>query len=80
MSGRNARYMVTVNDEIASFLNFQSKLKKTSVSKLIMDLIEEAIDLREDYELSKIADEAYERNKDKPTIPAEEVWRRCGLA
>jgi len=73
--------MVTINNEdIALFLHSVSKKKNTSISGLIMDLIEEAIDLREDYALSKIADESYERNKDKPTIPAEEVWRQCGLA
>ena len=34
------------------------------MSRIILNLINEALELREDYELSKIADEALERNKD----------------
>ena len=79
MATRNSRYMVTVPDSIAHFLASESKEKNVSISKVIMALIEEAIDLREDFELSKIADEAWKRNKDKPTIPASEVWKICGL-
>jgi hypothetical protein len=80
MATKNPRYVVTVNNEIAHFLNNYSKSKKTSISRLIMDLIQEAIDLREDYELSKIAEESEKRCEGLPTIPASEVWKQCGLA
>ena len=80
MPTKNPRYVVTVNEEIALFLSSVSKKKKKSVSSLIMDLIEEAIDLREDLYLSKKAEESEKRCEGRPTIPASEVWRECGLA
>ena len=79
MATKNARYMVTVNDEIALFLDFVSKKKNKSVSSLIMDLIEEAIDLREDHYLSKRAEESEKLCEGRATIPASEVWEECGL-
>lgn len=80
MPTKNPRYAVSFsNDTVYAFLKMRSKEKRISVSKVIAGLVEEAIDLEEDMELSKLADEAWERNKDKPKIPAEEVYKRCGL-
>lgn len=73
------RYMVSVTDDIANYLTIFSKIKHKSISKVIQDLILEAVDAREDYYLSKIAEEAERRAEDQPTVSAEEVWRRCGL-
>jgi hypothetical protein len=79
MATKSARYMVTVNEEIAMFLDLVSKKKNKSISGLIMDLIEEAIDLREDTYLSRVAEESEKRCEGRPTIPASEVWKECGL-
>ena len=80
MATKNSRYMVTVNKEIANFLNLVSKETHKSISGVIQELLCEAIDLRDDYYLSKLAEESEKRCEGKPTIPAEEVWRKCGLA
>lgn len=80
MAGKSCRYMVTVNDpKLSKFLVSSSKRDHKSISRTIMELMQEAMELREDYELSKIADEAWERNKDKPFTPAGEVWKLCDL-
>lgn len=71
--------MVNVNDRLANFLVESSKKDHKSVSSLIVELINEAVELREDYYLSQLAEEAEVRSEGKPTIPAEEVWRKCGL-
>ncbi len=76
---RNTRYMVTVDQETASLLNLISKKQSKSISGIIMELIDESLDLREDLYWSRIAEEAEERAEGKPTIPAEEVWKKCGL-
>lgn len=79
MPTKNPRYMVSVPKQIAEILCSYSKQQDISVSKLILHLIEEALELLEDMELSRIADEAWERNKDKPRFSHEEVWKRCNL-
>ncbi len=73
------RYMVNVNDRLANFLVESSKKDQKSVSSFIVELINEAVELREDYYLSQLAEEAERRSEGKPTIPAEELWRKCGL-
>lgn len=79
MTTKEKRYAVTVPKGIASVLCLESKNKNISVSRVILDLIEEALELREDMELSKLADEALERNKHGPWFSHEEVMKRCGL-
>lgn len=73
------RYMVNVDDRLANFLVKSSKKDHKSVSGFILELVNEAIELREDYYLSKLAEEAEKRSEGKPMISAEEVWRKCGL-
>jgi hypothetical protein len=80
MPTKNPRYSVSFsNDTVYAFLKMRSKEKRISVSKAISDLVEEAMELQEDMELSKLADEAWERNKDGPWFSHEEVMKRCGL-
>ena len=43
------------------------------------EITQENIDIREDIELSRIGDEAFERSMGRPTIPSSEVWRECNL-
>ena|SRR5690606_23556673 len=79
MRHKNCRYMVNVNEDISASLQHLAGIRKKSISSLITELIEEALDFEEDVYLSKIADEAWEKCKDGPWIPAEEVYKRCGL-
>lgn len=73
------RYMVSVDDDVAKFLATSSKKKHKSISSLIQELINEAIELREDYYLSKLAEEAEKRAEGKTPIPAEVLWKELGL-
>lgn len=79
MTSKSARFMVTVNQDIANSLNKISKNNHKSISGVIQDLINEALSLREDLYWSNIAEEAEKKAEGRPTIPAEEVWRKCGL-
>lgn len=80
MTAKNARYTVTVDPEIASFLSCVSKVKNKSISSLIQELLHEAIDLREDFYLSRVAEEVEKRSEGKQRIPAEVLWKELGLA
>lgn len=80
MATKNARYMVTVDDEISRFLTLAAKEKKKSISGVIQELLAEAIDLRDDYYLSKLAEEAEKKSEGKPYITADQVWKECNLA
>jgi len=71
--------MVSVNDQLGNFLITSSKRNNKSISGFIVELVNEALESRDDYYLSKLAEEAERRAEGKPTIPAEEVWRKCGL-
>ena len=73
------RYMVNVNDEIAKFLLKSSKKNDKSISSVIVELMNEALELREDYYLSKLAEEAEKRSEGKSPIPAEVLWKELGL-
>jgi len=71
--------MVTVDEGTANFLNSVSKKQHKSISGVILELLNEAIDLRDDYYLSKIAEEAEERSQGKQRIPAEILWKELDL-
>jgi predicted DNA-binding protein len=79
MATRNPRYMVTVNPETSVFLNNISKNTHKPISGIISELINEALELREDYYWSKQAEEAENKSIGKRRIPAEEVWKKCDL-
>lgn len=79
MVTRNPRYMVTVNEETSSFLVNVSKKTHKPIAGIISELINEAIELREDYYWSKQADEAEIKAKGQRRIPAHEVWKKCDL-
>jgi len=57
MATLNPRINITIPSEIAGVLNETAKKNKTSVSKIALELIEWAIEEREDMHFSKIADE-----------------------
>jgi predicted DNA-binding protein len=59
----NPRINITVPGEIAGILNKTAKQTKKSVSKVALELIEWAIEEREDIYFSKIADERARHTK-----------------
>lgn len=73
------RYMVSVNDKMDHLLIDLSKKNKKSISGLIVELMNEALEYRDDYQLSKLAEEADRKAEGRPLITAEEVWRKCDL-
>lgn len=79
MATRNPRYMVTVNPETSVCLLNISKHEHKSIAGIISELINEALELREDYFWSKQAEEAERKAIGKRRIPAEEVWKKCDL-
>lgn len=80
MPTKNPRFSVSFSDDIViKFLTHYSKERNISVSRMISFLVEKAMEDFEDFELSKIANEAWERNKDKPKFSHEEVMKECGL-
>lgn len=79
MATRNPRYMVTVNPETSVCLLNLSKNTHKPIAGIISELINEALELREDYYWSTKADEAEIKAIGKRRIPAEEVWKKCDL-
>ena len=79
MAARKPRYMVTVNPEISAYLMRASEKNHKTISGVIGDLIAEALELREDYYWCVQAEEAEIKAMGQHRIPAEEVWKQCGL-
>lgn len=79
MTTRNQRFQVTVNNEVAYFLKHKAKETHKSVSSIIQELINEAIDLNDDLYLSTLANEVEKRAKGKQRIPADKLWKDLGL-
>lgn len=73
------RIQVNFDDETVAILSSISKKKKISISKVTIDLVNEALEMREDIYLSKLAEEAEEKFKDSIPIPAEVLWKELGL-
>jgi len=63
MATLNSRINITVPGEIAGILSKTAKQNKKSVSKVALELIEWAIEEREDMYFSNIADERMRRPK-----------------
>jgi len=67
------RINITLESSIAVLLTQLASKEHKSISGLAKELILEAIELREDMLLSKIADEL--DVEDAKTIPHDEVWK-----
>jgi len=73
MATVNPRINITVPEDIALLLNKTAQQSKKSVSRVALDLIEWAIEEREDMYFSKIADEVVRSNPQ--LIPNnEDIW------
>ena len=74
MATVNPRINITVSDEIAVILGKTARQSKKSVSKVALELIEWAIEEREDMYFSKIADETV-RSNPKFIPNNDEIWK-----
>jgi len=74
MATVNPRINITVPEEIAVLLTKTAQQSKKSVSKVALDLIEWAIEEREDLFFSKIADEVV-RSNPKIIPNSEDIWK-----
>ena len=74
MATINPRINITVPNEIAAILSKTAKQSRKSISKVALELIEWAIEEREDRHFSKIADELVKSNP--VFIPnSEDIWK-----
>ena len=74
MATVNPRINITVPNEIAVVLSKTAKQSKKSISKVALELIEWAIEEREDMYFSKIADETVRSNPNF-TPNSEDIWK-----
>lgn len=80
MSILNKRFSITINDlELAVFIEETAKAKNKSLSSNIQELLKIQMELDDDHYWSKVGEEACEKSEGKPGIPAQEVWKKCGL-
>ncbi|MCL1910941.1 MAG: hypothetical protein FWG13_01900 [Leptospirales bacterium] len=68
------RINITVPNEIAAMLSKTAKHNKKSVSKVALELIEWAIEEREDMHFSKIAD-SIEQSNPKWVKDNDKIWK-----
>ena len=73
MAALNPRINITVPGETAMILNKTAKRKKKSVSKVALELIEWAIEEKEDIYFSGIADKR-EQSKPKWKKDNDKIW------
>jgi predicted DNA-binding protein len=74
MANRNPRVNITLDPELVSTLNALAKKGHTSVSNLAKDLIEQALELREDYALSLLG-ESREASSQK-RVSHDDAWKK----
>lgn len=74
MSTVNPRINVTITPDIAKIISNAAFEKKTSVSKIAADLIEWALEEREDIYYSKFANE-FETKEHKWIENSDEIWK-----
>ena len=72
MPTQNPRLNIVLNESIAKNLDFLAKEEGKSMSALGRELIEQALELREDFLLSQFADERVKETK--TYISHEDAW------
>jgi predicted DNA-binding protein len=76
---RQKRINVTFKPSTLHAVNILAKNEDTSLSNITQELVEQALEMRDDIYLSRIAEEAEIRAKGKARISAENVWKELGL-
>lgn len=79
MATKYRRINVSFKPKIAQALTRLSKKHATSLSHVAQELVEEALELREDIYLSKLAEEAEKRAKGKPSVSADKLWKELRI-
>jgi hypothetical protein len=79
MSTKYRRINVSFKPKIARVLTRISKKNETSLSQVTQELVEEALELREDVYLSNLAEEAEKRAEGKPPVSADKLWEELHL-
>jgi predicted DNA-binding protein len=79
MPTKHRRIIVSFKPKTVQALMRLSKKKETSLSHVAQELVEEALELREDIYLSKLAEESEKRAKGKPSVSADKLWEELGL-
>ncbi len=75
MTTKNPRISVTFDSPILEILGSLSKKEQKSISSIAKELICEALELREDIALSKIAEDSEKRSKRRKTVSHEDAWK-----
>jgi predicted DNA-binding protein len=73
MSTRNPRINVTLEKMTVESLAILAKNEQKSLSGLVRDLVTEALEIREDYYLSKLVEAT--DNDDQEKYSHEEAWK-----
>jgi predicted DNA-binding protein len=76
---RQKRINVTFKPSTLHAVSFLAEKEDTSLSNITQELVEQALEMREDIYLSRIAEEAEIRAKGKARISAEKVWKELDL-
>ncbi len=79
MPTKHRRINVSFKPRTAQALTRISKKRETSLSHVAQELVEEALELREDIYLSKLAEESEKRAKGKPSVSADKLWKTLNL-
>ena len=80
MPTKHRRINVSFKPKTVQALTRLSKKRETSISHVAQELIEEALELREDIYLSKLAEESEKRAKGKPSVSSDELWKELDLS
>jgi hypothetical protein len=75
MPTKHRRINVSFKPKIAKALARISKRDEISLSLVAQELVEEALELREDIHLSRLAEQVEKRAKGKSPVSAEKLWR-----
>lgn len=76
---RQKRINVTFKPSTLHAVSFLAEKEDTSLSNITQELVEQALEMRDDIYLSRIAEEAEIRAKGKERISAEKVWKELDL-
>ena len=74
MATINPRINITIPDKVAAILSRTAKQSRKSMSKVALELIEWAIEEKEDMYFSRIADEVV-RSNPKFIPNSEDIWK-----
>jgi len=76
---RQRRINVTFKPSTLHAVSFLAEKEDSSLSNITQELVEQALEMRDDIYLSRIAEEAEIRAKGKARIPAEKIWKELDL-